>query len=169
MRRCPLPRKFHRPCPRSSPFSARTQIDPGHESGAPPNEPPKLTAEPVGPIDPRRQPGLPGEGCSPDRAEARVEGQPCLLAPLGLGGPRAARRPGLPSRRCQYAAREPAQPNRSAVVFRVSRVAALFYSLVESAKLAGVEPRAYLRKATLRAVRNLGTATLARDLKSPYS
>ncbi len=29
----------------------------------------------------------------------------------------------------------------------------------------GVEPRAYLREATLRAVRNPGTVTLARDLK----
>ena len=37
---------------------------------------------------------------------------------------------------------------------------------LESAKLCGVEPRAYLREATLRAVRNPGTATLARDLKS---
>ena len=48
---------------------------------------------------------------------------------------------------------------------RGTRVAALFYSLIESAKLCGVEPRAYLREATLRAVRNPGTATLARDLK----
>ncbi len=46
---------------------------------------------------------------------------------------------------------------------------ALFYSLIESAKLCRVEPRAYLREATLRAVRNPGTATLARDLKSPES
>jgi transposase len=46
-------------------------------------------------------------------------------------------------------------------------VAPLFYSLIESAKLCGVEPRAYLREATLRAVRNPGTVTLARDLKSP--
>ena len=45
----------------------------------------------------------------------------------------------------------------------------LFYSLIESAKLAGVEPRGYLREATLRAVRNPGTVTLARDLKSPES
>jgi len=36
-------------------------------------------------------------------------------------------------------------------------------------KLAAVEPRGYLREATLRAVRNPGTATLARDLKSPRS
>jgi transposase len=50
---------------------------------------------------------------------------------------------------------------------RGTRVAALFYSLIESAKLCGVEPRAYLREATLRAVRNPGTVTLARDLKSP--
>jgi transposase len=47
-----------------------------------------------------------------------------------------------------------------------ARVAALFYSLIESAKLCGVEPRAYLREATLRTVRNPGTVTLARDLKS---
>jgi hypothetical protein len=52
---------------------------------------------------------------------------------------------------------------------RGTRVAALFYSLIESAKLCGVEPRAYLREATLRAVRNPGTATIARDLKSPES
>ena len=48
---------------------------------------------------------------------------------------------------------------------RGTRVAALFYSLIESAKLCGVEPRAYLREATLRAVRNPAAATLARDLK----
>jgi hypothetical protein len=36
-----------------------------------------------------------------------------------------------------------------------------------SSKLCGGEPRAYLREATLRAVRNPGTVTLARDLKSP--
>ncbi len=41
--------------------------------------------------------------------------------------------------------------------------------LIESAKLCGVEPRGYLREATLRAVRNPGTVTLARDLKSPES
>ena len=52
---------------------------------------------------------------------------------------------------------------------RGTRVAALFYSLIESAKLCGVEPRAYLREATLRALRSSGTVTLARDLKSPES
>ena len=41
----------------------------------------------------------------------------------------------------------------------------LFYSLIESAKLCRIEPRAYLREATLRAVQNPGTVTLARDLK----
>jgi hypothetical protein len=51
----------------------------------------------------------------------------------------------------------------------VSRVVAVLYPLIESAKLAGVEPRAYLREATLQAVRNPGTATLPRDLKSPHS
>ena len=48
---------------------------------------------------------------------------------------------------------------------RGTRVAALFYSLIESAKLCGVEPRTYLREATLGAVRNPGTVTVPRDLK----
>jgi hypothetical protein len=48
---------------------------------------------------------------------------------------------------------------------RGTRVAALFYSLIESAKLAGVEPRAYLGQAARRAIRNPGTVTLVRDLK----
>jgi hypothetical protein len=39
----------------------------------------------------------------------------------------------------------------------------------ESAKLCGVEPGAYLRESTLRAVRNPGTATLPSDLRSPES
>jgi hypothetical protein len=55
------------------------------------------------------------------------------------------------------------------VAFGVPRVPALLYSLIESAKLAGVEPRAYLREATLRAVRNPGKVTLARDLNSSES
>ena len=38
-----------------------------------------------------------------------------------------------------------------------------------AAKLCGVEPRGYLREATRRAVRNPGTVTLARDLKTPES
>ena len=54
------------------------------------------------------------------------------------------------------------------MVFRALRVAALFYSLIESSTLFGVEPRAHPREATtLRAVLNPGTATLARDLESP--
>ncbi len=48
---------------------------------------------------------------------------------------------------------------------RLTRVAALFYSLIESAKLCGVEPRAYLGEATRRAIRNAGTVTLPRNLK----
>jgi hypothetical protein len=40
-----------------------------------------------------------------------------------------------------------------------------FYSPIESAKLAGVEPRAYLGDATRRAIRSPGAVTLARDLK----
>jgi len=49
---------------------------------------------------------------------------------------------------------------------RGTRLAALFYSLIELAKLCGVEPRGYLREATLRAVRNPGMVTLAGNLKS---
>jgi hypothetical protein len=58
--------------------------------------------------------------------------------------------------------------------FRISHIdpwrdlpglAALLYSLIESAKLAGVEPRAYLGEAPRQAIRNPGTVTLARDFK----
>lgn len=49
---------------------------------------------------------------------------------------------------------------------RGTQVAALFYSLVESAKLADVEPAAYLAEAARRAIANPGTATLPRDLAS---
>jgi len=47
---------------------------------------------------------------------------------------------------------------------RGTRVAALFYTLIESAKLAGVEPAGYLAEATRRAIDNPGTVTLPRDL-----
>jgi transposase len=47
---------------------------------------------------------------------------------------------------------------------RGTQVAALFYSLVESAKLVGLEPAAYLAQATRRAIANPGTVTLPRDL-----
>ena len=41
---------------------------------------------------------------------------------------------------------------------------------IESAKLAGVQPRAYLLEATMPSVRNPGTVvTLARDLEPPES
>ena len=43
-------------------------------------------------------------------------------------------------------------------------VAALFYSLIESAKLCGVEPRVDLGEAARRAIGNSGTVTLARDV-----
>ena len=46
-------------------------------------------------------------------------------------------------------------------------MAALFYSLIESEMLCGVEPRAHLGEATLWAVRNPGTVSLARDVKTP--
>jgi hypothetical protein len=42
---------------------------------------------------------------------------------------------------------------------------AFFYSLIESAKLAGVEPRAHLGQAARRAIRNRGAVTLERNLK----
>jgi len=45
-------------------------------------------------------------------------------------------------------------------------VAALMYTLIESAKLAGVDPAAYLREATLRAIANPGTVTLPNVLRS---
>lgn len=47
---------------------------------------------------------------------------------------------------------------------RGTQVAALFYTLIESAKLAGLDPAAYLLEATLRALANPGTVTLPRDL-----
>jgi len=48
---------------------------------------------------------------------------------------------------------------------RGTRVAALFYTLLESAKLTGVEPAAYLAEATRRAIGTPGTVTLPRDLR----
>ena len=47
---------------------------------------------------------------------------------------------------------------------RGTQVAALFYSLIESAKLVGVEPAAYLREAARRAIETPGTATLPRHI-----
>src|SRR5207247_3678836 len=47
---------------------------------------------------------------------------------------------------------------------RGTRVAALCYTLLESAKLAGVEPAAYLAEANRRAIATPGTVTLPRDL-----
>lgn len=47
---------------------------------------------------------------------------------------------------------------------RGTRVAALFYTLIESAKQAGLEPTAYLREAAQRAIDHPGAVTLPRDL-----
>ncbi len=47
---------------------------------------------------------------------------------------------------------------------RGTQVAALFYSLIESAKLVGVEPAAYLREAARRAIETPGTVTLPRHI-----
>jgi transposase len=44
------------------------------------------------------------------------------------------------------------------------RVAEVFYTLVESAKLTGVDPRKYLMEATRRALREPGTVTMPADL-----
>src|SRR5712691_6423099 len=49
---------------------------------------------------------------------------------------------------------------------RGTEVAALFYSLLESAKLAGVEPKLYLLTATRAALANRGTVTLPHDLRA---
>jgi len=47
---------------------------------------------------------------------------------------------------------------------RGAEVAALFYTLLETAKLSGVDPRAYLRQAAIRAINAPGTVTLPQDL-----
>lgn len=47
---------------------------------------------------------------------------------------------------------------------RGTEVAALFYSLLESAKLAGVEPKLYLLTATRRALADPKAVTLPHDL-----
>ncbi|HUK62171.1 MAG TPA: IS66 family transposase, partial [Dongiaceae bacterium] len=49
---------------------------------------------------------------------------------------------------------------------RGTRVAALCYTLLESAKLAGIEPATYLAEATRRAIATPGTVTLPRELAS---
>jgi transposase len=49
---------------------------------------------------------------------------------------------------------------------RGTEVAALFYRLCETAKLAGVEPRSYLLKATRAALHQPGTVTLPHDLRN---
>jgi hypothetical protein len=43
-------------------------------------------------------------------------------------------------------------------------VAAILYSLCETAKLHGVDPRVYLAVATKAAIRNPGTITMPQDL-----
>jgi hypothetical protein len=52
---------------------------------------------------------------------------------------------------------------------RETRVAALPDSSIESANVAGVEPRPYLGGAARRAIRNPESVALARDLKQPES
>ena len=49
---------------------------------------------------------------------------------------------------------------------RGTRVAALFYTLIESAKHAGVEPAGYLAQATRRAIDSPGNVTPPGDLAS---
>jgi len=43
-------------------------------------------------------------------------------------------------------------------------VAAILYTMVESAKLAGVDPHRYVLEATRRAIASPGTATLPEDV-----
>lgn len=50
---------------------------------------------------------------------------------------------------------------------RGTEVAALYYSLIESAKLAGVEPKAYLRAAARAALANPGAVLLPHELLTP--
>jgi transposase len=50
---------------------------------------------------------------------------------------------------------------------RGTQVTALFYTLIESAKLVGVEPSRSLREAATRAIDAPGTATLRRELLAP--
>ena len=47
---------------------------------------------------------------------------------------------------------------------RGTEVAAIFYSLFESARLAGIDPKAYLLEAARRAIRAPGAVTLPADL-----
>lgn len=47
---------------------------------------------------------------------------------------------------------------------RGTEVAALFYTLLETAKLSGIDPRTYLRQAAVRAIKTPGTVTLPQDL-----
>jgi transposase len=49
---------------------------------------------------------------------------------------------------------------------RGTRLAALCYTLLESAKLARVEPAAYLAEATRQAIATPGAATLPREIAS---
>lgn len=48
---------------------------------------------------------------------------------------------------------------------RGTQVAALFYSLMETAKLCGVEPKAYLRAAAVTEIRKPGRAYLPEEFK----
>lgn len=49
---------------------------------------------------------------------------------------------------------------------RGTQVAAIFYTLFETAKLTGVDPKAYVLKAALAAIKNPGAVTLPGDLSN---
>jgi len=70
------------------------------------------------------------------------------IAPLSQRADRQQRNRALPAR-----CRDRAQNHYGSRSQRGTEVAALFYSLIESAKLAGVGPHTYLRVATLAALR----------------
>lgn len=50
---------------------------------------------------------------------------------------------------------------------RGTEVAALFYSVLETAKLVGVEPKAYLLHATRTAIQRPGTSVFPHELLAP--
>ena len=52
---------------------------------------------------------------------------------------------------------------------RGTQVAAIFYSLTESASRAGVDPTAYLKEACKRAIADPGAVLLPRDFKNEPS
>ena len=57
-----------------------------------------------------------------------------------------------------------AVPGTFSAFSRGTEVAALFYTMTETAKLSGIDARAYLREAATRAIKDPGTITLPSDM-----